>query len=90
MVAGPAPAKRIPSRDEPPTSGHRSTPFAAGGSVTYDKLVGHSRALFEEGATGLAILGTASEANSLTLGERRRVIDAHAGRACSPKRRSRR
>ena len=54
-----------------------STPFADDGSVAFDKLIGHSRALLEEGATGLAILGTTSEANSLTLDERRQVIDAH-------------
>jgi 4-hydroxy-tetrahydrodipicolinate synthase len=54
-----------------------STPFASDGSVASDKLVKHSRTLLEEGATGLAILGTTSEANSLTVDERRRVIDAH-------------
>ena len=62
-----------------------STPFAADGSVAYDKLVGHSRALLDEGATGLAILGTTSEANSLTLGERRRVIDAHVEAGIAPR-----
>lgn len=54
-----------------------STPFADDGSVATDKLVAHSRTLLDEGATGLAILGTTSEANSLTVDERRRVIDAH-------------
>lgn len=44
-----------------------------------EQLVAHSRALLDEGASGLAILGTTSEANSLTLDERRRVIDAHLG-----------
>ena len=37
----------------------------------------HSKQLLADGAHGLAILGTTSEANSLTLDERRRVIDAH-------------
>jgi 4-hydroxy-tetrahydrodipicolinate synthase len=54
-----------------------STPFADDGSVAYDKLVAHSKRLLSDGATGLAILGTTSEANSLTLDERRRAIDAH-------------
>lgn len=54
-----------------------STPFANDGSVAYDKLVTHSRALLADGCAGLAILGTTSEANSLTLEERRRAIDAH-------------
>jgi 4-hydroxy-tetrahydrodipicolinate synthase len=63
-----------------------STPFADDGSVAYDKLVEHSRALLEAGATGLAILGTTSEANSLTLDERRRAIDAHVDAGISPRR----
>ena len=54
-----------------------TTPFAADGSIAFPALVSHSRALLDEGATGLAILGTTSEANSLTLDERRRVIEAH-------------
>ncbi len=52
-----------------------STPFAADGSVDYARLAKHCKTLLAEGATGLAILGTTSEANSLTLDERRRVID---------------
>lgn len=54
-----------------------STPFSSDGAVDAKRLVEHSRTLLDDGATGLAILGTTSEANSLTLGERRRVIDAH-------------
>ena len=54
-----------------------STPFAADGSVATAQLVQHSRTLLDEGASGLAILGTTSEANSLTVDERRRLIDAH-------------
>ena len=53
-----------------------STPFTGKGPVDAVRLVRHSRALLAEGARGLAILGTTSEANSLTLGERRGVIDA--------------
>ena len=54
-----------------------STPFGADGAVDTSRLVKHSRALLADGASGLAILGTTSEANSLTLDERRKVIDAH-------------
>jgi 4-hydroxy-tetrahydrodipicolinate synthase len=54
-----------------------STPFRADGSVDEARLVRHSKQLLADGAHGLAILGTTSEANSLTLDERRRVIDAH-------------
>lgn len=54
-----------------------TTPFTNDGSVDYAKLVKHSQNLLDEGSTGLAILGTTSEANSLSLDERRRAIDAH-------------
>jgi 4-hydroxy-tetrahydrodipicolinate synthase len=63
-----------------------ATPFAADGSVDLLKLVRHSRALIEAGATGLAILGTTSEANSLTLRERHAVIDAHIEAGIEPRR----
>ena len=52
------------------------TPFSADGAVDAGRLVAHCRTLLSEGADGLAVLGTTSEANSLTLNERRRVIDA--------------
>lgn len=54
-----------------------ATPFTEDGAVDYGALVQHSQTLLAEGAHGLAILGTTSEANSLTLDERRRAIDAH-------------
>jgi len=54
-----------------------ATPFRADGSVDEARLVNHAKRLLADGAHGLAILGTTSEANSLTLDERRRVIDAH-------------
>ena len=53
-----------------------ATPFTAEGSVDHRRLVDHGRTLLAEGAHGLAILGTTSEANSLTIDERRRAIDA--------------
>src|SRR5260221_8247279 len=63
-----------------------ATPFRADGAVDLARLVKHSRTLLSDGAHGLAILGTTSEANSLTLDQRRRVIDAHveAGVVASP------
>ena len=61
-----------------------STPFGADGSLDTGRLVKHSRALLADGANGLAILGTTSEANSLTLAERRRVIDAHVEAGIEP------
>jgi 4-hydroxy-tetrahydrodipicolinate synthase len=53
-----------------------STPFTASGAVDEARHVKHCRTLLAEGSTGLAILGTTSEANSLTLAERRRAIEA--------------
>ncbi len=63
-----------------------STPFRADHSVDVARLVRHSRQLLADGAHGLAILGTTSEANSLTLDERRRVIDAHVEDGIAPER----
>ena len=52
-----------------------STPFAVDGAVDERRLISHCRGMLNDGAAGLAVLGTTSEANSLTLAERRRVID---------------
>jgi 4-hydroxy-tetrahydrodipicolinate synthase len=52
-----------------------ATPFREDGSVDFNRLTRHCRRLLEDGAHGLAVLGTTSEANSLTLDERRRVIE---------------
>jgi 4-hydroxy-tetrahydrodipicolinate synthase len=60
------------------------TPFRADGAVDEKRLVSHGKTLLHDGAHGLAILGTTSEANSLTLGERRRVIDAHIEAGIDP------
>jgi 4-hydroxy-tetrahydrodipicolinate synthase len=53
-----------------------ATPFRPDLSIDFAAFLAHSRALLDDGADGLAILGTTSEANSLTLAERREVIDA--------------
>ena len=53
-----------------------ATPFQASGAVDIPRLTQHCRTMLADGATGLAILGTTSEANSLSLDERRQVIDA--------------
>jgi 4-hydroxy-tetrahydrodipicolinate synthase len=54
-----------------------ATPFASDGTINERQLIRHSRTLLAGGARGLALLGTTSEANSQTLAERLRVIDAH-------------
>jgi 4-hydroxy-tetrahydrodipicolinate synthase len=52
-----------------------STPFESDGSVDLDLFLGHCKALLDEGADGLAILGTTSEANSLSVSERAQQLD---------------
>jgi 4-hydroxy-tetrahydrodipicolinate synthase len=53
-----------------------ATPFRPDLSVNLPAFVRHCRRLLAEGADGLAVLGTTSEANSLALAERREVVDA--------------
>ncbi len=62
-----------------------STPFSADGALDEKRLIRHCRGMLEDGAAGLAVLGTTSEANSLTLAERRRVIDSLVEDGVSPK-----
>ena len=52
-----------------------STPFNNYGEVDSQHLVTHARWLLANGCDGLGVLGTTGEANSLTLDERRRVVD---------------
>lgn len=54
-----------------------STPFAADGSIDEKRLVAHSKRLLADGADGLAILGTTSEANSQSVEERLRQMELH-------------
>jgi 4-hydroxy-tetrahydrodipicolinate synthase len=61
-----------------------ATPFGSEGTVDTSRLVRHGRTLLADGADGLAVLGTTSEANSLTLDERRRSIDAFAEAGVDP------
>ena len=52
-----------------------ATPFRADGAVDTARLVKHSRTLLSDGAHGLAVLGTTSEANSMSAGERMELLD---------------
>jgi len=51
------------------------TPFRADLSVDGERLVAHCRWLLAQGAGGLAVFGTTSEANSLSAGERMGALD---------------
>jgi 4-hydroxy-tetrahydrodipicolinate synthase len=51
------------------------TPFTAAGEPDAGRFVAFCRWLLEEGAGGLAIFGTTSEANSMSAGERMALLD---------------
>lgn len=50
------------------------TPVKANGKVDYPLLVQHCKWLLKNGSSGLALLGTTGEANSFSLGERKRIL----------------
>jgi 4-hydroxy-tetrahydrodipicolinate synthase len=52
-----------------------STPFEGSGAVSQSLFLKHCQTLLQEGADGLAILGTTSEANSLSLVERLEILE---------------
>jgi len=51
------------------------TPFNADLSVDATRFVDHCRWLLAEGASGLAVFGTTSEANALSIGERTDLLE---------------
>src|SRR6516225_5296968 len=51
------------------------TPFTAEGDPDTGRFIGFCRWLLDEGAGGLAIFGTTSEANSMSAGERMALLD---------------
>lgn len=51
------------------------TPFTASGEPDSARFVSFCRWLLDQGAGGLAIFGTTSEANSMSLGERMALLD---------------
>jgi 4-hydroxy-tetrahydrodipicolinate synthase len=52
-----------------------ATPFRADLSIDFDRYIAHCRRLLADGAHGLAVLGTTSEANSLAFTEREAVLE---------------
>lgn len=61
-----------------------ATPFGADGRVDQRLYVAHCRWLLAQGAHGLAIFGTTSEANSLSLAEKRALLDALCSAGIDP------
>lgn len=62
------------------------TPFKADMSVDTERFVAHSRLLLADGADGLACFGTTSEANSMSVAERMKALDALIDAGISPSR----
>jgi 4-hydroxy-tetrahydrodipicolinate synthase len=60
------------------------TPFAADLSVDQDRFLEHCKWLLANGASGLAVFGTTSEANSLTVQERMQALAALVDAGVSP------
>ena len=60
------------------------TPFHRDLSVDEDRFVDHCRWLLAEGANGLAVFGTTSEANSLSLSERTGLLERLIERGIPP------
>jgi 4-hydroxy-tetrahydrodipicolinate synthase len=60
------------------------TPFRRDLTVDEDRFVDHCRWLLAEGANGLAVFGTTSEANSLSIGERMGLLERLIERGIPP------
>src|SRR5204863_8285754 len=52
------------------------TPFKKDYSPDEERFVRHCRWLLKSGCAGLAVFGTNSEANSMSVGEKRRLLEA--------------
>ena len=61
-----------------------STPFHTDLSVDGERFVAHCQWLLSEGANGLAVFGTTSEANSLSVGERMASLEQLIDSGISP------
>lgn len=62
------------------------TPFAADLTPDADAFVSHCNWLIQHGGDGLAVFGTTSEANSLSMEERMRLLDALIDSGMAPQR----
>lgn len=61
------------------------TPFRSDLSIDEPRFVAHCKWLLEQGANGLAVFGTTSEANSLSIGERKDLLERLIGSGISPR-----
>jgi 4-hydroxy-tetrahydrodipicolinate synthase len=61
-----------------------ATPFRANLAIDFERYIAHCQKLLADGAHGLAVLGTTSEANSLDLGEREMTLERLVKAGVSP------
>ena len=62
------------------------TAFEQDRSIDFDRSIAHAHWLLKNGCDGLAVFGTTSEANSLSLLERKRLLEAIVNSGISPAR----
>src|SRR5260370_4623642 len=60
------------------------TAFHQNREIDFERSIAHCRWLLEHGCDGLAVFGTTSEANSLSLSERKRLLEAIVSSGISP------
>jgi 4-hydroxy-tetrahydrodipicolinate synthase len=60
------------------------TAFDRNGGIDSERTITHCHWLLEHGCDGLVVFGTTSEANSLSLGERERLLEAIVSSGISP------
>jgi 4-hydroxy-tetrahydrodipicolinate synthase len=60
------------------------TAFDRDGRIDFERTTTHCHWLLEHGCDGLVVFGTTSEANSLSLGERERLLEAIVSSGISP------
>ena len=60
------------------------TAFHQNHEIDFERSIAHSRWLLRHGCDGLVLFGTTSEANSLSLSERKRLLEAMANSGISP------
>ncbi len=62
-----------------------ATPFQDDDSIDYTRLISHAQWLLSEGCDGLVLFGSTGESASLTIGERKSIIDHLIAAGVAPK-----
>jgi 4-hydroxy-tetrahydrodipicolinate synthase len=61
-----------------------STPVTAKGDIDTTRFINHAKNLLEDGCSGVALLGTTGEANSFSIAERKRLLEAAVQSGIAP------